>query len=58
MISVIITAFKEPKTIGKAIESIAEQKISKNEILVVAPDKETLDAAKKNEKEVQAGKDN
>ena len=47
MISIIITSFKEPKTIGKAIRQINKNKInSKYEILVVAPDKETLDAAK------------
>ena len=50
MISIIITAFKEPMTIGKAIEQIAKQKVPKSEILVLAPDKETLDSAK------QAGK--
>ena len=48
MISIIITAFKEPKTIGKAIESILKQKTNiKYELLVFAPDKETLNAAKK-----------
>ncbi len=46
MISIIITSFKEPKTIGKAIEAIGEQKIKKSEIIVVAPDEETLNAAK------------
>lgn len=45
-VSVIITAFKEPKTIGKAITQMAKQKIA-NEIIVVAPDKETLSEAKK-----------
>ena len=48
MISIIITSFKEPKTIGKAIESFLNQKIrEKYEIIVCAPDKETLDVAKK-----------
>ena len=47
MISVIITSFKEPKTIGKAIQSFLDQDIKdRYEILVVAPDKETLDVAK------------
>ena len=46
-ISVIITAFKEPRTIGKAISAIEKQISKKDEILVVAPDKETLEAAKK-----------
>jgi poly-beta-1,6-N-acetyl-D-glucosamine synthase len=42
----IITAFKEPKTIQKAILSIANQKIV-DEILVIAPDDETLNESKK-----------
>lgn len=46
-ITLIITAFKEPE-IGKAIESAMNQKTSYNyEILVSAPDDETLDIAKK-----------
>lgn len=45
--SVIITSYKEPKTIGKAISAMAEQKIKETEIIVLAPDKETIDAAKK-----------
>lgn len=47
MISVIITSYKEPKTIGKAIEAIAKQKVKDCEIIVVAPDDETLNEAKK-----------
>lgn len=47
-LSIIITSWKEPHTIGKAIESFLDQKIKLNyEILVIAPDKETLNAAKK-----------
>ncbi|MAG37897.1 hypothetical protein CMI45_00720 [Candidatus Pacearchaeota archaeon] len=47
MIEVIITSFKEPKTIGKAIESFLEQDLKeKYRIWVVAPDKETLDIAR------------
>ncbi len=46
-VSVIITAFKEPKTIGKAIQAILKQLSKNDELLVVAPDKETLDVAKK-----------
>lgn len=46
MISAIITSYKEPKTIGRAIEAIAEQKIKDIEIIVVAPDDETLIVAK------------
>ncbi len=48
MISVIITSYKEPKTIGKAIESLGKQKIKEEyELIISAPDKETLDVAKK-----------
>ncbi|MCK5043524.1 glycosyltransferase [Candidatus Pacearchaeota archaeon] len=48
MISIIITAYKEDKTIGKAIESILENKIPTNyEILVLAPDKQTIEVAEK-----------
>jgi len=55
MISILITSFKEPKTIGKAIESFINQDIrEKYELIVSAPDKETLDVvkeyAKKNKK--------
>lgn len=47
-IILLITAFKEPKTIGKAIESAINQKTSYDyEILISAPDKETLDISKK-----------
>ena len=58
-ISVIVTAFKEPKTIGKAITQLAKQKIA-NEIIIVAPDKETLSEAeklKKDFKEIKLLKD-
>ena len=47
MISLIITAYKEPRTIERAIEEIASGNVGKNEIIVAAPDKETLDAAMK-----------
>lgn len=47
-ITLLITAFKEPLTIGNAIESALNQKTEKQyQILVSAPDKETLDIAKK-----------
>jgi len=47
-ITLLITAFKEPETISKAIESAINQKTSKKyDILVSAPDKETLSIAKK-----------
>ena len=42
MLSIVITAYKEAGTIGRAIEAIIQQKINqKYELLVVAPDKET-----------------
>ncbi|MEK6904639.1 MAG: glycosyltransferase [Nanoarchaeota archaeon] len=50
MISVIITAYKEDRTIGKAIEAFLNQGIKYNEIIVVAPDEKTLDAAGKYKK--------
>lgn len=57
MITVIITSWKEPKTIGKCIKCIADSKysgISKPfEILQISPDAETLDAGKQAAKELQ-----
>lgn len=51
MLSVIITSFKEPRTIGKCIASIANREYSgiptPFEILQVSPDEETLNAGKK-----------
>jgi cellulose synthase/poly-beta-1,6-N-acetylglucosamine synthase-like glycosyltransferase len=48
MISIIITAYKEAGTIGKAIEAILQNKIpDKYEILILAPDEETLNMARK-----------
>lgn len=47
MISVIITAYKEAKTIGKAIGAILNQKPVNYEVIISAPDKETLDVARK-----------
>lgn len=50
MISVIITSWKEPNTIGKCIKCIADRRYSgipgDFEIIQVSPDKETLDAGK------------
>lgn len=47
MISIIITSWKEPKTIGRAIECIAKKSYSgipdDFEIIQVSPDKETLE---------------
>ena len=48
MISIIITAYKEPRTIGKAIGQVLKNRIKeKYEILVLAPDDETLNEARK-----------
>ncbi|MAG26918.1 hypothetical protein CMI47_15370 [Candidatus Pacearchaeota archaeon] len=48
MIDVVITSFKEPKTIGRAIEGFLKQDVKeKTKIWVVAPDEETLNVAKK-----------
>jgi poly-beta-1,6-N-acetyl-D-glucosamine synthase len=56
MLSVIITSFKEPKTIGKCIECIGDSKYSgiraPFEILQVSPDKETLEAGSKSAKKL------
>lgn len=47
-LSVVITAFREEKTIGKAIESAKKQiDLRSDELWVVAPDKETIAAAQK-----------
>jgi len=62
MISIIITAYKEEKTIGKAIESFLDNNLKeKYEILVFAPDKPTLDIVKSYSKkypQIKAIKDN
>lgn len=58
--SIIITAYKEFKTIGRAIQSILDNKLNNSEIIVIAPDKETLDVAKsftKRNKNVRTIKD-
>ncbi|MFC1682202.1 glycosyltransferase [Nanoarchaeota archaeon] len=61
MISIIITSFKEPKTIGKAIESFTSQELPKNyELIVAAPDKETQEVVEqyqKKNKNIQLFKD-
>jgi cellulose synthase/poly-beta-1,6-N-acetylglucosamine synthase-like glycosyltransferase len=50
--SAIITAFKEQETIEKAIISISNQKIVE-EIIVIAPDKETLDISNNLKKKIK-----
>jgi len=48
MISIIITSYKEPKTIGRAIKSVLNNNIKEEyEIIVVVPDEATLKEAKK-----------
>ena len=47
MISIIITAYKEEKTIKKTIDSIEDQKFEKHETIVIAPDNGTLNVARK-----------
>lgn len=48
MISIIITTYKEPKTIGKVINHILVNKLPKEyEIIVVTPDDETSNEAEK-----------
>jgi cellulose synthase/poly-beta-1,6-N-acetylglucosamine synthase-like glycosyltransferase len=41
-LSVIITAFREPETVGQAIEAFLSQLPAEAEILVVSPDPETI----------------
>jgi cellulose synthase/poly-beta-1,6-N-acetylglucosamine synthase-like glycosyltransferase len=60
MISVIITSFKEPKTIGKCIRCIADRKYSglptPFEIIQVSPDELTLKAGRKAANELKLSK--
>lgn len=60
MISVIITSFKEPKTIGKCIKCIADRKYSgitaPFEIIQVSPDELTLKAGRKAANELKLSK--
>ncbi|MFA4887226.1 MAG: glycosyltransferase [Candidatus Nanoarchaeia archaeon] len=46
MISIIITTFREVKTIRKVVERILNQRIKGSEVIVVSPDLETRDAIK------------
>jgi len=56
MISIIITSWKEPKTIGKCIRCIIDNKYSgipkDFEIIQVSPDQETLEAGKRTAREL------
>ncbi len=56
-ISLIITAFKEPKTIVKALGVAAVQLFDKDQIIVVAPDELTLRAARRFSSKVELVKD-
>lgn len=47
MITIVITSYKEPKTIGRAIKAFLDQDLPKFELIVSAPDKETLNEARK-----------
>ncbi len=49
-ISIVITSFNEPKTIGKAIKSFLDQDLLSYELIVSAPDKPTLEVAKRFQK--------
>ncbi len=52
MISIIITAFKEERTIGKAIESVLKNELQEDyEVLVFAPDEKTLSVIEKYSKQ-------
>ena len=44
MLTIIITAAREPATIGRAIEAFLQQELGQYELLVVCPDRETADA--------------
>jgi cellulose synthase/poly-beta-1,6-N-acetylglucosamine synthase-like glycosyltransferase len=59
-LSIILTAFKEEKTIGEAIKQIISQLPKNSEILIIAPDEPTLSVAKKfseNDKRIKILKD-
>ena len=47
LISAIITAFKEEKTVGKAIKKIVSQIPNNSEIILIAPDEPTLSVGRK-----------
>lgn len=46
VISIVITSFREPETIGRAIAAFEKQSLKEYEILIVAPDRKTLDVAR------------
>lgn len=52
-VSIIITAFKEPQTIGKAIKSLGKV----DQLLLVAPDRETRKAARNTSSKIKILKD-
>lgn len=61
MISIVITGYKEPKTVGKAIEQILKNNLERSyELIIVAPDNETLNVARhysKNNKNIKVIRD-
>ncbi len=56
MTTIIITSYKEPRTIGKAIESIYLSVPKNYEIIQISPDEETLTAGFKKAKELKITK--
>src|SRR3989344_9345237 len=50
MVSVIITSYNEPGTIGRAINAFLKQKRYFSELIVVSPDKKTIDFAEEYKK--------
>ncbi|MCA9374937.1 glycosyltransferase [Candidatus Dojkabacteria bacterium] len=60
MVSVVITSYKEPKTIGRTIRSIADLRYSglpsAPEIIQVSPDQKTLTAGKREAQRLRLGK--
>ncbi len=53
MVSIIITSYKEPNTIGKAIESAIAGLKQSYEIIQISPDEETLNAGLKKAKKLE-----
>lgn len=61
MISIVITSFKEPQLIGRAIQAVLDNNLKeKYELIVAAPDKETADVVEtfsKKDKRIKYFKD-
>lgn len=60
MVSIIITSYKEPKSIAKAVRCVGDPKYSgvpkDYEVIQISPDKETLDAGLMEAKRLRLGK--